>query len=97
MDIVQMLIASIVIVISNHLFRLALETHALVASAACYSVATINSGHRDLAFVIWALPNPILKHVFLEKLITSLFGLLTGQPRVIFHLDKEKCTLHSMQ
>lgn len=92
-----MLVASIVVIVSDHFVRLALEAHAFVTPTACYSIAAINSIHWDLAFIIRTLPNIIFLHIFLEHLIATKSCLLASHTGMIFHLHNPKITLQSMQ
>ena len=78
-----MFVALVVVVIGYHFFRLTLETHTLVASAASNSITAINPDHRDLTFIIWTLPNTIFKHIFFEEFITPSFCFLAAQSRMI--------------
>lgn len=75
MDVVEMLVAVVVVVVGDHLVGLALEAHALIAAAAGDSVTAINPDHRNLALLIGTLPDPVLLHVLLEGLIPAVLGL----------------------
>ena len=81
-----MLIAQIIVVIGDHLVRLALEAHALIAPTASNPVAPIYPDHWNLALVVRTLPHPVVQHVLLKQLVTALLGLLTRQPRVVLIL-----------
>lgn len=97
MDVVEMLIAVVVVVVGDHLIGLAFEAHTLVASTASDPVAAVNTDHGDLALLVRALPDPVFPHVLLECFVSSIPRLLACYPRVIAHLNKIKITLHSMQ
>ena len=73
-----MLVAEIVVVIGNHLVRLTLEAHTLVASTACHSIATVNPDHWDLTSLVRTLPDAVFQHVFLEELVAACLCLFTG-------------------
>lgn len=92
-----MLVAQVVVIVGYHLVWLALETHALVASAAGHSIATIHTIHWNLASFIWALTNAVVLHVLFENLITSYFRLLACQSWMVAQLDKKISTLQFMQ
>jgi len=85
MHISEVLIAIIVVVISDHLFRLAFKAHAFVASAASDSIAAIESHNRHFAAGVRTLADAIFLHVLLKCGITSLFGLLTSQTWMVVH------------
>lgn len=86
MYILQMFVAGIVVVIGDHLVRIALETHTLVASGASDPVAPIHPLNRELATFVRALANVVLLHKFLEQHIAALLGLLTRHAWVIVQL-----------
>ena len=92
-----MLVALVVVIIGYHLVRLAFEAHALVASAAGHSIATIHTIYWNLACFVGTLTNTVILHVLLENLVTSYFRLFACQSWMIAQLDKEKITLQLMQ
>ena len=92
-----MLIALVVVIVSDHFVRLALETHTLITSTASHSITTVYPDNRDLALIVWTLPNTIFQHIFFKKFISTGLGFLTSQSRVIFILNKTFVTLHSIQ
>jgi hypothetical protein len=97
MHVGQMLVAEIVISVWDHLVWLTLEAHTDVASTACHSKAPVNSFHRNLASLIWALPYAILLHEFFEDFISPNFGLYARHSRVISLLSYRTGTLQLIQ
>lgn len=97
MYIVEVFVALVVVVVGFHFICVAFETHAFVASAACDSVASVDSDHWDFAFVVGALADSVLEHVFFEELVAAYFSLFAGYFWVILHLCNNGCTLHSIQ
>lgn len=97
MHFVQVGIALVVVRVGLHLVWLALEAHAHIATATCHSVAPVDPHHWYLAGFVGALPYSIFLHVLLEELVSSRFGLLAGQPRVIPQLSNKGGTLQLMQ
>lgn len=92
-----MLVALVVVIIGNHLVGLAFEAHALVASAAGHSIATIHTIYWNLTSFVWTLTNSIVLHVLFENLVSSDFRLLACQPWMVTQLDKKMITLQLMQ
>ena len=92
-----MLVAQVVVVVGNHLVRLAFEAHALVTSAAGHSIATVYTINWDLAGFVRALTDTVFFHVLLKDLVTSYFRLLACQPWMVAQLHKKICTLQLMQ
>jgi hypothetical protein len=90
-----MLIAVIVVFISNHLIRLTFEAHALSTSIAGHSIAPIRPFDRHSTLLVRTPSNVVLLHELLEHRVSSLFGLFTGHIRMIVHLKIRKSgTLH---
>jgi hypothetical protein len=96
-DVVEVLVAEVVVVVGDHLVGLALEAHRFVAATAGYSVAAIDSVHGDLAGFVRTLPDTVLLHVLLEDLISSLLCLLAGEAGVVAELSDKGSTLQLMQ
>jgi hypothetical protein len=81
--IIQMFVAIVVIVVSNHLVSRTLETHTFVASAACHSEATICSHDWHFAVLVGTNSDTVFLHVFLKQWISSFFCFFTSQSLMI--------------
>lgn len=97
MDVIEMLVAQVVVSVGNHLVRLTLEAHASVTSAAGHSIATVNSVNWNLASLVGAWTNTVFFHVFLEDLIASDFCLFTCHSLMVTQLNNNIFTLQLMQ
>jgi hypothetical protein len=87
MNIVQMLVAFVVVIVGDHLIGLTFEAHTFIASATGHSETAINSYQGHLARFIWALSDSILFHVSFKEFVTSFFGFFTRKIRMIFILN----------
>jgi hypothetical protein len=87
----------VVVIIGDHLLRLALETHTLVATTASNTVTTVNSYHWNLTGLVGALPYSIILHVSLKELVGVIFSLLASDQRMVPHLNKALFTLQPEQ
>jgi hypothetical protein len=60
MNISQMLITVIIMIVWNHFFRLAFETHTFITSTTSNPITTISSLNRHLTTLIWTFSNSML-------------------------------------
>jgi hypothetical protein len=90
-------VAVSVVVVSNHLFGLAFETHAFLASAAGDPIASVDTNDGNLALLVRTLPHTILFHIFFEGFVSTALCLFACDSRMVFVLNKAIFTLHSMQ
>ena len=97
MFLVEVVVAVSVVVVGYHLFGLALEAHTLLASTAGDSVAPVDTDDGYLALLVGALPHTVLLHVLLEGFVSTALGFLASDSRMVFVLNKDMFTLHSMQ
>lgn len=97
MDVIEMLVALVVVIVGNHLVRLALEAHTLVASATGHSIAAVHSVDWNLAGFVWALTDTVFFHVFFEDLVASHLRLFTCQSLMVTQLNNKIFTLQLMQ
>lgn len=83
MNVLKVLVAVVVVIVGDHLFGLALEAHALVASSASDPVAAVRPLDGELALVVGTFADVVFLHVLLEKGVSAHLCLLAGQPRVV--------------
>ena len=85
MHILQMFITIVVMVIGDHLLRLALEAHAFSTLRASHTITSVCPFNREFAIFIRTPPNIILSHEFLEGCRPTLFCFITGDTWMIVH------------
>lgn len=92
-----MLVALVVVIIGDHLIRLTLEAHTLIATTAGHSVAPINPVYWDFASLVGTLPDAICQHVFFEDLVAACLCVLAGHTWMVAELSRKGVTLHCKQ
>lgn len=86
MGLIEMIVAIRSVFIGDHFLWFALETHALVAPTACYSVTSVSPYYRHFTSFVWTSSYPVLLHILLEQSITSKSRLFASQSLMRFFL-----------